>query len=359
MTAFKKYIGYRLKSSFLQTVSFALIALVITVFTAFESVDLFSFSNRGRTGIESLATIMGIIASIIPMLETAHFKNRRNLDTLYFLPISRFKMALAHYVSGLLQVIAIYTVAFIGHTAVLLQYAGHFRLEYLPVYYVLLLLLGVIIYSVFIFVFGEANSTADGVICAAMWIFALYLAACACEIPVKQVALEIYHGYSGNYYLFLRELEQFTTGFIPYAMIDKCTMVFQSIMEGWGDYNGAEIYMPTVAEAVAMKFKYWYMSFFWLAAGAASAWGYFRTFMRKGAEKAGEVSSSWFCYKLLIPVYGFSLMTLTQNEIILCLLVAAAMYLSYAVYRKSFKITCCDIITLTGVSVAGLLWINL
>ena len=353
MTVFKKYLGYRLKKAVLPTLAFSLIALAITSFYARVSADGF-MAAVGPMGIESLATIMGVIASIIPMLETARFKSRRNIDTLWFLPLSRFKMALVHYLSGLFQVFIIYTVAFVGHFLCLLDFSEHFKLQYMPLYYVLLLLLGVIVYSVFIFLFGEANGVADGVMSSALWIFALYAAVSALGLPIKLYAVEyIYGGYNSAFYAFAREYSQFSAWFIPFAPINNLTVVFQSVMQGWKNYNDCEIYWPTFAEAINRSFKHWYMVFPWIAAGIASTWGYFRTFCRKGAEKAGDISGSAFCYKTLIPIYGASLIFMsTEGDGFTFFLTVAAMYIGYSIYRRSFRIPKSDIVTILSV-IAG------
>jgi len=361
MKAFRSYLGYRLKRAMLSTLMFSLGALLVTVFYARLSADTF-MGVRGYVGIESLATIMGIIASVIPMIENCEFKSRRNLDTLFFLPVSRRDMALAHYLSGLLQMFTIYTVAFAGHYISLLEFAHHFRLEYMPLYYVLLLLLGVVVYSVFAFLFGEANSISDGVICVLLWIGALYVAMTALAYPIRTFASKyIFGGYDNVvYFNFERRLSGFAEWFLPYAPINNLTVVFQSVMRGWNDFNGMEHYFPTFREAIGRNFPHWYMVFPWLAAGAASVWGYFRTFTRRGAEKAEDISESPFCYKTLIPLYGASLIVLTDgSDGMMFFLTVAAMYIGYAIYRRSFRIEKNDAITIGAVAVGSLALLTL
>jgi hypothetical protein len=366
MTTFKGYLGYRLKKTLLSTVTFSLLALAITSFYARIGAVTF-VGRRGYTGIESLATIVGIIASLIPMSELGGFKNRRNLDTLFFLPLSRFKMALAHYISGFLQMFTIYTVAFIGHWLCLLQFSHYYRLEYMPLYYFLLLFLGAVVYSVFMFIFGEANSGIDGVICAAVWSFALYLLMTAIAYPIRVLATELIYGGMDNvkYFEFTRRLSGFNEWFLPHAPINNLTVVFQSVMRGWDNFNGLELehYFPTFKEAIARNYPHWYMVFAWIAAGAASIWGYFRTFTRKGAERAGDISDSPFCYKSLIPICGASMVVLTsEGDGMMFFLSVSAMYIGYAIYRKSFRIKKSDVITIAAVtlgSLALLVFLNL
>lgn len=358
MTNFKSYLGYRIKKSIFPTLAFSLIALAISAFSARACAYRF-MGARGSMGIETLATIVGIIASIIPMIELSAFKSRRNLDTLFFLPISRKSVALAHYLSGLIQMFTIYTVAFLGHTLVLLEFAEDFRMEYMPLYYVLLLILGVVVYSVFMFLFSEANSNVDGVICSIMWIFALYLAMLVLNYPIRMFAMKyIYVSHSVEYWEFTRHLSNFAAWFLPYAPLNNLTVVFQSVMQGWDNFNDYELYFPTFAEAVGRYFPHWYMFFPWLAAGAASVWGYFRTFTRKGAERAEDISDSPFCYKMLIPLYGASLITV-ESDIVMIFLTVAAMYIGYAIYRRTFRIKKADVITVASVTVGTLALLTL
>ena len=360
MTNFKSYLGYRIKKSIFPTLTFSLIALAISAFSARACAYRF-MGARGSMGIETLATIVGIIASIIPMIELSAFKSRRNLDTLFFLPISRKSVALAHYLSGLVQMFTINTVAYLGHTLVHLEFAEDFRMEYMPLYYVLLLILGVVVYSVFMFLFREANSNVDGVICSIMWIFALYLAMLVLNYPIRMFAMKyIYVSHSVEYWEFTRHLSNFAAWFLPYAPLNNLTVVFQSVMQGWDNFNGYELYFPTFAEAAGRYFPHWYMFFPWLAAGAASVWGYFRTFTRKGAERAEDISDSPFCYKTLIPLYGASLYILTSgSDLMMFMLTIAAMYIGYAVYRRSFRIKKSDVITVASVTVGSLAFMML
>ena len=111
--ALKKYLCHRLKASLLRTVIFSLIAVLATYVYVGLCVSPFfavgAAAYRGHMGLECTSVFMCAACLLIPVLETAQFKSRRNLDTLYSLPISRFNTALAHYVSGFLQVLAIYT----------------------------------------------------------------------------------------------------------------------------------------------------------------------------------------------------------------------------------------------------------
>ena len=121
MNTFKDYIRYRLKSSLLRTVVFAVMALILTYNSVSYSLSLFQspddgmyYQGFGYIGGEMMykgyldlsvsATVLLIVAAVIAVLEMADFKNKRNLDTIYSLPLSRAELALAHYISGAVQV---------------------------------------------------------------------------------------------------------------------------------------------------------------------------------------------------------------------------------------------------------------
>ena len=105
------------------------------------------------------------------MLENMGFKNRRNLDTLYFFPIKREKMAAAHFFGGFIQCIFIYTVTFAISGIYLAINTDFFELYHLVGYYFLSILLGFVIYSVYMFIFTQANTVVDGVLFCILWIF--------------------------------------------------------------------------------------------------------------------------------------------------------------------------------------------
>ena len=131
MTTFKRYFTYRLKQSVLRTVVFTVLALLMCL-TAVNSSISYKYDFTKSASLESLATVLGILCFLIPILELSGFKNRRNLDTLYFFPIRRERMALAHYLSGLVQILVIYTVSFVSLWLTLLIKTNCFSLEYIP-----------------------------------------------------------------------------------------------------------------------------------------------------------------------------------------------------------------------------------
>ncbi len=337
---FARYLGYRLKNTALRSIVFALlsVALVLNVVDGCNgNVD---YPEWNESGIYMLAIVMGIFATIIPMLETACFKNRRNLDTLYFFPIKREKLALVHYLSGLIQVLFIYSASFFATYAYLAVNTDIYDLRWMMLYYLFSILLGFVLYSVFIFLFAEANTVVDGVIFSLLWIFVIYLIAWQVRAELLKPAL-----YDSGHWASSSGLPSWG---IIYAPINNLTEIFQDLIEVNKNIvtEGGYSYGQTRAIRAAEFLKHRYFFYIWFVLGLGAAFGYFCNFMKKGAEKAGEISSSWFGYKTLIPAYAYSLLLFYDSIDIMTILIFSAMLIGYIIYRRGFKFKLSDYIML-------------
>lgn len=334
MTTFKRYVLYRIKNSVLRTLIFTILSILVTQTVIRDCIDLSRVENR-TSGLFIFATILGIVASLIPFIELAGFKNRRNLDTLFFFPIKREKMALAVYISGLFQVIVIYTVTYVAGALFLATNTDYFALGYMLPYYFLSLLLGAVIYSVFMFLFIEGNTVADGVLICLLWIFLLNIAS---YTVIRQCVEQKLWPTSTAMNL--------TEWGIIYTPINHLTVLFQDLIE---------INHPSRWDRSVVSIKeHSYMFFVWGAVGIAAAIGYVFRFAKKGAEKAGEISTSWLGYRILIPIYGYCLILLTASDSgpsTMSLLAFVLMIIGYVIYRRSFRLKKSDII----VTAAGLI----
>ena len=335
MTAFKRYLGYRLKEGTLRSIVFMLISLVITL-SCVDSCLSYNEVMYRETGIYILATILGVFCTLMPFLELSGFKNRRNLDTLYFFPIKRSHMALAHYLSGAIQTLFIYSVCFFAAWMVLLIKTDCFVLGYMGLYYVFSILLGFVMYSVFSFIFMQANSVVDGAIFCGLWAFVLYLAIWTVRLYFLRPALIDTPYWSAS--------SDFAPWGMIYAPINNLTVIFQDIIE----VNRQENYYDFTSSSAQRYMEQMYMFFIWGALGIATAVGYFVTFVKKSAHMAGEISGSWFGYKTLIPAYGYMFIMTNRNVDIMTFIIVALMVIGYAIYRRSFKLKKSDIACIVG-----------
>ena len=81
---------------------------------------------------------------------------------------------------------------------------------------------------------------------------------------------------------------------------------------------------------------------------------------RKKAEKIGDISDSWFSYKLLIPLYGIILAYLLGYEsIIVNIFLLVAVFVGYVIYRRGFKLHKSDVIMMIIVAILSMIEIRL
>lgn len=327
MSSFKKYLLWKLKTSALRTVLFTVLAVMLILPVISDAIDYRNNLSHSNCGISNLAILLGILCTVIPIIELSGFKNRRNIDTLYFLPIRREKLAAAHYISGFLQMFFIYTVAFFATYAYLAISTDWFALGYMLPYYFLSLLVGLGIYSIFAFIFSQANTVLDGVIFCAAWIFVVYLIMC--------VIIDIIYPYVDDQYFPQNYLWRIADWGLIYEQLDSLTVYFENMIEINREPN---TYSLTFIKDTV------YLFFIWGAVGIAAAIGYFITFVKKGAEKAGEISDTAFGYKTLIPIIAYAAILLVHRDMTMISLFVAMMVIAYVVYRRGFKFKKSDVI---------------
>jgi hypothetical protein len=85
-----------------------------------------------------------------------------------------------------------------------------------------------------------------------------------------------------------------------------------------------------------------YMFYVWAGIYASCAYGYFRSFVRRGAEKAGEISESPVGYKFLIPFYAVCIF-LSGIALLYSVFIFALMFIGYVIYRRGVKLKKSDI----------------
>ena len=138
-------------------------------------------------------------------------------------------------------------------------------------------------------------------------------------------------------YILMRRMSLIPEWGILYAPINNLTVIFQSLIESnqssWNEFAYAKTYL-----------EQFYFFIIWGLIGIACTVGYFITFIKKGAHKAGEITHSYFGYRLLIPLYGYSLLMIIGSLEIVTVLVFMMMIIGYIIYRRGFKLRVSDLV---------------
>lgn len=301
MTSFKNYFFYHFKNTFLRLIvlcvfSLLLIATNMSYYDKYYSPAVFGY-------------LLGILCTLVPILELSGFKKRRNLDSLFSLPVSRKKQALIHYLNGLMHITTVYTTCFIVMFIYLAVKNNRDASGYFVAYYLLSLAMASFIYSVFMFVFNQANTIVDGVIFEILAAYSLFWLVQAIRVVFGlEVSGPLYTIYSpfGNDGLF--QLVRDELPFIPWKSLVMCIT--------------------------------------WVLIGIACMFGYLYTFEKTRVENVGGISNALFGYKLYIPLWASTLLVLGGS--FLFIFIYVSMFIGYIIYRRGVKLTMIDYISIVS-----------
>ena len=297
MTSFKRYFIYHFNTTVIRLGVLLVIASIIT-----SQINAFGFDYM------CIAEITGWACFIIPILELHSFKSRRNMDTVLSLPISRKKIALAHFLNGYVHLFIVVTVSTLIAVIPLTNPIAEYSVGQLLLTYISILPMALLTYGIYMFVFMQANTVIDGVITQVLSVFAICL-------PLVSL---------GETFNFGEHIEKVFSyqSFVLYNPVD-------CIVKKIFGYS----YLTTVGALVQCLVIG--------ALGVVAIWGYFKSFEKLRAEKIGGISDAIIGYKILIPIYAFSL---SLAGVYVFILLAA--FIGYVIYRRGVHFKQSDIICL-------------
>ena len=344
MTNAKEYLKFHIKSNFRAMICILSVVLVLTLLFALtgQPYERYEFDRETETATyyeDYYSTLyipvvfLGMLTYVLPVMEFGFFKKRANLNCVYSLPISRKSLGCVHYISGLVSLYTIFTCSYLLNFILLLSRGkGFFHFGPIFAHYFLCLLVGFAMYSIMVFVFNEANTTADGIWFMVLYSIVFWFVAMTCSyLPFFENNMDI--------------LEE--CPFTHWGVISKLTTHYQHL---------AEI-------NYASKAKFWstpivvFAFIFYVAVGIASAVGFFFTFGKRRMEKTEEVSDSYFGYRTLIPVYALlgAFWGGSSGSMILGLIFAFCAFVGYTIYRRGFHYKKDDVIYIIGTVIISII----
>lgn len=356
MTSFKNYFGYHFKSTLLRGAVFAVFAVILTFITCdFSEPEIYweqtrlHYSYSVSTSWSILTTIAPILATVIPVLEISDFKNKRNIDTLFFLPVSRTKMATVHYLNGLCQIFAIILLCALISLINIVRYMPPFRVGMYGLLVLFILLFSWIVYTVLTFAFSKANTVIDGIIFMGLYSVLSGLICGVCSEFVNNIDFDINMSATAAIALFSVHLPFLVIHGLFNSLIPQ-TMTFRS-------YDGDEYFWykaNRIKDQIEVESDYIFVILLWVIVAVACTVGFFYFFSKHKAEKIGDISDSAFGYKVLIPLFALSLLYVTEFDSISCIVILIATATSYIIYRRGFRFKMFDIATMGALLVAAL-----
>lgn len=332
MTSFKKYFWYHFKSTFLRCAIMTVLGVILTFMSVSAETHHNVINHYRQTHLYSnigiLSFIAATVSALLPIFELSKFKNRRNIDTMLFMPISRTKMAMAHWLNCVLQIIIINFACFSTVALMFLPLIRFFPIWYLLPFFLATCLACIVLYSFLSFVFSQANTVADGVLF--MVIYSL-------------IGMLIVGSFHDLFHIKPTQLDfSYFSPFSPFFVLSRPfdNIITPSItMDLDGNIQSSSVSSATTRLNFADKFTL----VFWGIMGVAAIFGYVFCFTKQKAEKVGDVSDSPFGYKVLIPLFAIP-MFLIVEDIILGAFVIIATTIGYIIYRRGFKFKFSDIL---------------
>lgn len=336
----KGYIKYLFKTNFLQT-------LVLTILPTMLIAVIIGFSGpyryeaiTGQIGYRS-ASVFGaiiiltfIISVIVIILRFAKYKNQKQLDLQYSLPISKDKFIISETIFGFIQIFISYFVMFLtGLLIFSLMTKGEYKTGYFLLVFLVSLIYILITYLVYIFIFLRANSVIDGIVFIGSWLLILTLVSNVINI---------------NLTLTKQDLSPFA--FLPYYPIDMINSILIDKANPKPDYdlllNNSQIIIMSVNSFV----------YFIFAVGGTLL---NKKIMKKDkTELVGQVSESLIGYKVFLPILialmSWSLFDVKSSEnIIYVVIVFIFGFVMTVLYRKQIRIRKVDFLIIIVAMVLG------
>ena len=333
MTGFKSYFSAHVRSNF-KALMYIVIAVLVLSFIMgmsdqpYEEWDYATqtYHDDYKSTLYIPVLFMCVLCYIVPVMEFSFFKKRRNLDCAYALPISRKAMGLAHYISGAITGIGVFTLSYLQNLILLLaRGVEYFNFPPMIAHYFLCVLLGLALYSIMVFQFNEANTAGDGIWFMILGTFIFILAIAAIETVADNWRI-----FNADYCA------------IPWGTIDMMTSTYQHIVEK-GDLGFATFWKTP--ECVI-----WFIG--WVVAGIVAAIEFLVKFGKRPMEKTEEISDSFDGFRTLIPAYAvLGMLAFMEIGVIGWVIIELLAFVGYTIYRRGFHYKKSDIIFLVSLIV--------
>ena len=339
----KRTLVYEVKRNLLPLAVFCMIAAAVAVVSAFTAQLSYGFGTRelADSCVGVFSAILCVLCAVVPVMQFSYRMKQRSADLWYSLPVGRKKLALVRVLGGLILVFLPYTLAYwLGVGCVAMQ-EGRFAFVHYLSLWAASLPLGVLLFGMNAFVFTRGNTAGDGIVFLILWACLLPLAVLVCfsglrftlgwdpEIP------EYLNYYSGV------EVAAF---FFPYSPVGYLSQIFDALICGRAPGDFA-------------LFSLWFILPFAVIGGVGAYAGLFLCADRDKAENAGQISSSWMGYRVLIPAYIVLLLGAVgvtfDGEVVMGVLVAVVGAALYFAYRRSFRLKKEDIIIYIAAVLVG------
>ena len=334
MTSFKKYFIYHFKNTFWRLAIIAVLC-ILPVATSVWINNI--YQSYSYIDLSILSYIAAVISTIIPILELLPFKNRRNMDTILFLPIDRRKLASVHFINGFIHVFLINVVTFISAYFVLEMHSYPFKIWNLFLVFSFTVLGSLAVYSLTAFIFDCANTALDGIIWLVIYSFIGCNMLSGIEHLIEYAVTDFaeFNFFKSDsftpYFILLFAWDGIHRLLFPYLRVREVGDSIQILEE----FEARNIYKYEVRSIIL-----------WSILIILCIFGFIWFSKNKRTENIGSISNSPFGYKVILPLLAASVLcyyNLGNLSAMLILLV-----IGYIIYRRSLRFKLIDYISIAA-----------
>ena len=270
--------------------------------------------------ISNLILYIAALTFAIPILQFEFSKNRRLVDQYYSAPISRQKLLLTNYLIGLLELVVITLVFSLLLIAAVSIKPHAYDMAHFFLIIPFLLVSSFITYSLNCFIFHQANTIYDGVIFMGFYAF-IFLFAYQTVFSLMPEEFSNYRPDGMTFTPFAYTYFSFSQFIMHPIIIENSEPLFnahRTLAYDWGDIvDGISLFVLAVAAVIGLVFYA----------------------PKEKVERAGQISNSWFGYKVINPVLIFMMTGMLDAEPFVQLLIPIAYTIIITIiYRRTFKV---------------------
>lgn len=310
-----KYLKHNYKEILKVTLLLSLFGILLYILPIFiESGQYY----KGVSNLTSLNIFLISISILVPIYNFSVLKTKRGADFYYSLPADKKTLNFQFYIKGLIEIILAFIVVYIvGFIAILIKGCGFNIINYLPLFGFYLIVI-TLYYSYNCFLFSTSNTTIDGV----AFIF------------LQTILVYFFWGFlSEVFYDNIQNINIFTetTSKMPFYPIFYVSEIFTAKIESFELNSFVLNNLSSALFWVIISSLFLYLLFFYTK--------------NQRPEEVGDVSNSWFGYRLVIPLLSFFLLftMLSENFSIYSVVISTVFIflnmMSYSLYQRKLKIS--------------------
>lgn len=299
------YFKYLLKNSLKPTL-FIFIVGVLTYPLVVTLTDIGEKYTSIQVGFS--VAFIAFLAYIVPIIKTAYLKKKTTIDYFYSLPIKRRTLCNLNLLVGGLEILVPFTITyFLGMLITYIKYNGYYY-RYFFVLYFVLIGLTIPLYIFNTFIASRANSVVDSVFFVLFYTFILW--------PVSALLSDVFNINIASY-------DTHLITFVSYIDVGN----YYTKLIQYNDSSDYKLILP-----------------YWLI--AVELLSYIPLFIltkKDKSERSEQISDSFFGYRVMLPLYIVTLISLIVFEnglidSIISLFVIAAGLVGYVIYYRKFKL---------------------